>query len=534
MTESRPNCERAYARRVKPVADRVLGTVSVIVLSPVLAAVAGVVRVSLGPPVLYRQTRVGLDGKPFTVLKFRSMTADRRIALKPFQGIERRVSFEATDDARHTPLGSFLRRWSLDELPQLWNVARGDMSLVGPRPEVPPAVATYPDHAVERHLVRPGLTGLWQVTARGVMPMEKAVAIDIEYVRRISFRLDAGIVLKTLPVVVRSARAPQPMPQADGAPGSTRGFLNRDPEAYSGVQWLVRLVMRNAQWARAGGVRRLAEEHDLRPIRRTVNAAGKARWRGSHKVPAGEAVAVFMAGVPRSGTNMMVRGLAALPEFEIHNEGDRSAFRRYRLRPDPVIRELIVHSKHAFVLFKPLLDSHRVPGLLDELDVSAPPKALWAYRDVDGRVRSTLSKFGPAASNALRAIASGSGEGSWQAEGLSGDSLELIRSIDWEHAQPADGAALLWYVKNRLFFEMGLDKRTDVLPISYDDLVGNPTATMRGVCGFLGANWDIRASSHIDSRSAGRREPVLIDPRIRAWCDDLAEQFDAAKALVHP
>jgi hypothetical protein len=364
------------------------------------------------------------------------------------------------------------------------------------------------------------------------MPMEKAVAIDIEYVRRISFRLDAGIMLKTLPVVVRSARAPQPMPLADGDARSTHGFLNRDPEAYSRVQWLVRLGVRNAQWARAGGVRRLAEEHDLRPIRRTVNAAERARWRSSHKVPAGEAVAVFMAGVPRSGTNMMVRGLAALPEFEIHNEGDRSAFHRYRLRPDPVVRDLVMHSKHAFVLFKPLLDSHRVPGLLDGLGASAQPKALWAYRDVDGRVRSTLSKFGPAASNALRAIAAGRGHNSWQAEGLSEESLELIRSVDWEHAQPADGAALLWYVKNQMFFEMGLDKRTDVLPISYRDLVSKPAATMRGICEFLGANWDIRACAHIDSRDTGRREPVLIDPRIRAWCDDLTEQFEAANALV--
>jgi lipopolysaccharide/colanic/teichoic acid biosynthesis glycosyltransferase len=530
MTSSRPNCERVYARRVKPAGDRVLGTVSVILLSPLLGAVAGAVRVSLGAPVLYRQTRVGLRGRHFTVLKFRSMTPDRRVALMPHQGVERRVSFEATDDARHTPLGSFLRRWSLDELPQLWNVARGDMSLVGPRPEVPPAVATYPDQAVERHLVRPGLTGLWQVTARGVMPMEKAVAIDIEYVRRVSFRLDVEIMLKTLPVVVRSARAPQPMPRADGDPVAERGFLNRDPEAYSGVQWLVRLGLRNAQWARRGGVGRLAEEHDLRPIRRTVNAAARARWRSSHGVPPGEAVAVFMAGVPRSGTNMIVRGLAALPEFEIHNEGDRSAFRRYRLRPDPVVRDLVMHSRHAFVLFKPLLDSHRVPALLDELDVPAQPKALWAYRDVDGRVRSTLAKFGPAAGTALAAIAAGRSQGWWQAEGLSEESMELIRSIDWERARPADGAALLWYVKNRMFFEMGLDRHADVLPISYHDLIGDPTATMRRLCDFLGTGWDARASSHIDHRAAGRRAPVLLDPRIRAWCDDLTDRFDATRA----
>jgi hypothetical protein len=307
-----------------------------------------------------------------------------------------------------------------------------------------------------------------------------------------------------------------------------RGFVNRAPESYSDIEWVLRKGVRNIQWARTEGVSRLIEEHELHPIRRTVTAARKARWRRSNPIRAGEAVAVFLTGVPRSGTNMMARGLAALPEFEVRNEGDRAAFRRYRLRPNSVIHDLVGRSGHRFVLFKPLLDSHRIVDLLDGLGTTAPPKALWAYRDVDGRVRSALSKFGPAALNALRRIAADDDSSSWQAQGLSEESRELVRSIDWERAQPADGAALLWYVKNRMFFELGLDQRGDALPVSYNALVREPSVVMRAVCAFLGVGWEPKASAHIDRRAERRRDAVLLDPRIRAWCDNLAAQLDAA------
>jgi lipopolysaccharide/colanic/teichoic acid biosynthesis glycosyltransferase len=159
--------------------------------------------------VLYRQVRVGKDGELFTLVKFRSMTADRRVAQISYAGTERRLSYEATDDPRHTSLGRVLRSWSLDEIPQLWNVLRGDMSLVGPRPEVPAVVAGYSERHHERHRVRPGLTGLWQVTARTVKPMHANIGLDVEYAERVSFWLDMRILLATLPAVVRAARTPE-------------------------------------------------------------------------------------------------------------------------------------------------------------------------------------------------------------------------------------------------------------------------------------------------------------------------------------
>ena len=531
MSGGTRNHERLYARRVKPAADRVGGALLLAAFSPVLGAVAVAVRTSLGSPVIYRQIRVGRGGVPFTMLKFRTMTPDRRVASVPFDGPERRVSWEATGDARHTPLGALLRRASLDELPQLWNVVRGDMSLVGPRPEVPAAVATYADKAAERHLVRPGVTGLWQVTARGTMPMELCVDIDLDYVRRVSLRLDVWILLRTIPELIRSARRSAPAPLASGGgpqPGLVSRFVDRPHPSYGRTQWVVRLGLRNAQWVRREGVGRLVEEHDLRPIHHSVAAVRRAQWRRANPVEPGGAVPVFVAGVPRSGTNMIVRGLSTLPEFETYNEGNRVAFDRYRLRPQPVIRDLVMCSRQRFVLFKPLLDSHALPDLLEHLDTPMSPRAIWAYRDVDGRVRSALSKFGANAREAMRATAERRADGSWQAQGLSAQSLELIRSIDWDDASAADGAALLWLVKNRMFFEAGLDRRDDVLPVSYGALVHDPGRAMRAVCGFLDVPWRPSTSAHIDRRSAVRWPAVTLDPRIRSLCDGMMEQLDAA------
>jgi hypothetical protein len=316
------------------------------------------------------------------------------------------------------------------------------------------------------------------------------------------------------------------------AVGAAQRFISRPPESYSDLEWIVRKGVRNVQWLRAEGLSRLVEEHDLHPLGRTAAAVEKARWRRAHPRPPGSATPVFLTGLPRSGTNMVARGLGTLPEVELRNEGDRAAFRRYRLRPDEVVRDVVARSGQGFVVFKPLLDIHRVPGLLTGLGSASPGKVLWAHRDVDGRVRSALSKFGPAARDALHEVAAGRAPAAWQAQGLSEHSLEVIRSVDWARAEPADGIALLWYVKNRLFFEHGLDGRPDVLLVSYGDLVGEPVETSRAVCRFLGAEWRESVCSHIDRRAAKRREPVVLQPRIRELCDELAARIEAAAATA--
>jgi lipopolysaccharide/colanic/teichoic acid biosynthesis glycosyltransferase len=186
-----------YVRLWKPCLDRLAAVFLLLVTAPVLALVALVVRVRLGPGVIFRQQRIGRGGVSFDVLKFRTMLPDRRRADVPISFPDRRRTHKSGADPRHTPFGRFLRRWSLDELPQLFNVARGQMSLIGPRPELASVVARYQPWQHERHDVKPGLTGLWQVTARGDGPMEFRTDLDIEYARRICLALDARILAAT-------------------------------------------------------------------------------------------------------------------------------------------------------------------------------------------------------------------------------------------------------------------------------------------------------------------------------------------------
>ena len=190
--------ETSYNRRWKPVVDRVLAGVLLVVLAPVVAAIALAIRATLGGQVLFRQRRVGLGGREFEILKFRTMRPCRRVAQQPFEGgVDRRATHKSDDDPRHTPLGRFLRRWSLDELPQLVNVLRGEMSLVGPRPELTEVAAGYPVHLQARHSVRPGITGLWQVTRRGEGLLAETAEIDLTYVEQQSLLVDLGILLRT-------------------------------------------------------------------------------------------------------------------------------------------------------------------------------------------------------------------------------------------------------------------------------------------------------------------------------------------------
>jgi lipopolysaccharide/colanic/teichoic acid biosynthesis glycosyltransferase len=190
-----------YARIGKPVFDRVVAAILFVLLLPVVVVVAIAVLCTIGHPVLFRQRRVGRDGDDFAVLKFRTMRPDRRV--RRADVIEdRRQTHKSERDPRHTGLGRRLRKWSLDELPQLWNVVRGDMSLVGPRPELVEVVASYAPWQCQRHLVRPGITGLWQVSKRGEGLMHLYTDVDLEYVATLSFRRDLGILVRTIPAAL--------------------------------------------------------------------------------------------------------------------------------------------------------------------------------------------------------------------------------------------------------------------------------------------------------------------------------------------
>jgi exopolysaccharide biosynthesis polyprenyl glycosylphosphotransferase len=184
---------------VKGVLDRLLGTVLVVLLAPLFAAVAVAIKRTSPGPVLFRQIRIGADGRPFEMLKFRSMVVDAEDLRADLEAENdgNGVLFKIRDDPRVTRVGAWLRRYSLDELPQLWNVVRGDMSLVGPRPPLPEEVIEYSDDATRRLRVRPGMTGLWQVSGRSDLSWEESLRLDLRYVDNWSLALDAVILWRT-------------------------------------------------------------------------------------------------------------------------------------------------------------------------------------------------------------------------------------------------------------------------------------------------------------------------------------------------
>lgn len=198
-----PKPRIGYQDTLKPAIDAVGAILLLIVAALPMLLIAIAVRASLGRPIIFRQTRVGQHGKLFTVCKFRTMIADRRGGQHAVLEVERRGRHKCDDDPRVTRLGRLLRRWSLDELPQLWNVLRGDMSVVGPRPEIPSIVADFAPWQHERHAVKPGLTGFWQVYARGDgSMMQERTDLDVAYVHSIGLRTDLKVVLLTIPAIV--------------------------------------------------------------------------------------------------------------------------------------------------------------------------------------------------------------------------------------------------------------------------------------------------------------------------------------------
>jgi len=196
-------------RLIKSLVDRAGACLALVLLAPAFALIAALIKASGSGPVLFRQTRVGKDGKPFMIVKFRTMVHDaerHRIELAEHNEHDG-VLFKIKDDPRITRVGRFLRHYSLDELPQLINVLRGDMSLVGPRPPLPEEVAQYGFDVRRRLVVKPGLTGLWQVGGRADLSWEDSVRLDLRYVENWSLALDLQIMWKTMAAVVRGAGA---------------------------------------------------------------------------------------------------------------------------------------------------------------------------------------------------------------------------------------------------------------------------------------------------------------------------------------
>jgi exopolysaccharide biosynthesis polyprenyl glycosylphosphotransferase len=196
--------DRAVALVMKRAVDIVVSAFALVVLSPLIALLALWIRARDGTPVFFRQTRIGEHGRPFKVVKFRTMIPDAEDRLSELESLNeiQGHAFKVTDDPRVTRTGGFLRALSLDELPQLWNVLRGEMSLVGPRPPLPREVDGYDIWHRRRLSMKPGITGLWQVAARREPEFDRWVRMDIEYIDRWSLWLELKIMARTIPAVI--------------------------------------------------------------------------------------------------------------------------------------------------------------------------------------------------------------------------------------------------------------------------------------------------------------------------------------------
>lgn len=190
--------------RLKRVFDVVGSALLIVLFSLPLAVTALAIKLTSRGPVLFRQTRIGINGEPFQVLKFRSMVVDAESRLKEVVGEDVGIFYKAKHDPRITPVGRVIRRFSIDELPQLFNVLGGSMSLVGPRPQVPLEVEQYDDEMERRLLLKPGMTGLWQVSGRSNLDLERSVRLDLYYIENWSMTEDVLILLRTIRAVVGS------------------------------------------------------------------------------------------------------------------------------------------------------------------------------------------------------------------------------------------------------------------------------------------------------------------------------------------
>lgn len=202
---------KGSGRAFKGAFDRVGALTMLILASPVLAVIALLVRFAPGSPgpAIFRQERIGKDGQPFTLYKFRTMHVDAEARLAELRSLNDHDGglFKMRKDPRVTPLGHWLRRFSIDEIPQLFNVLKGDMSLVGPRPPLAVEVAGYPSDMRRRLVVKPGLTGLWQVSGRSDLSWEESIRLDIAYVENWSLAMDLAILGRTVTAVIRSSGA---------------------------------------------------------------------------------------------------------------------------------------------------------------------------------------------------------------------------------------------------------------------------------------------------------------------------------------
>ncbi len=293
------------------------------------------------------------------------------------------------------------------------------------------------------------------------------------------------------------------------------------------MRYAVEPIGRHLHWARTQGLRRLLEEDDLDPVQRASRKVAKWRWRRAHGSAPGRPGPCCWSGCNARAPTWYAR--AGAPEFEVYNENHSAAFDRFQLRPIGHIRGLLEASRHPYVLLKPFCDAHRTPELLEALRDRVGPRGPVGLPLSRGPARSAVAKFGDQNLGILRELPrpgpgplAGPGTVLRQPRGAD----RAARLVQRRHHLEA---ALFWYVRNRLYFELGLEGRPDVLLVSYDAMVADPAAEMRQICGFLDFPYHPRLVAGITARPPASTPAVALQPQIAACCAELAAELEAAR-----
>jgi hypothetical protein len=259
-------------------------------------------------------------------------------------------------------------------------------------------------------------------------------------------------------------------------------------------------------------------------IKRQKLAGRKALW-GAFRSHVPDSSVVYILGAQRSGTTLLLFCLEKSMEFDVLGESSK-AMVNYRIRSDEEIRQIVRSSHHKIVVFKPLTDSHRSREFLELMPNS---KAIWAFRRVEDRANSAVAKFGDHNLQILSELSKGAGKERWQAQGLTDELYDFIRSFDYSNMLPETASALFWYVRNSLFFSSGLEDSDEVLPLAYEDLVSDPGRVMQGVCRFVGGEFKDSMVRDVHAKSIGR-SASKVPQHIQDICTPLYERLHKVQA----
>lgn len=267
--------------------------------------------------------------------------------------------------------------------------------------------------------------------------------------------------------------------------------------------------------------------HDVRSLRVRLE---RRLWRATKLVARLGAAPgrchVFVAGVQRSGTNMLMELLEWSRWTDVYHETDPRAFSNYLMRPRGVIRALAARSPAPTFVIKTLCELDELRELMREFE---PAKTLWIVRRFDDTVTSAVRSFPNFASQVHR-LAKDKTAAEWRGNGMSDQTQQLLRQLDHAELSDTSGAALMWYYRNVLFFELGLQVDPRVRLLFYEDLVGDPVGTMQKIFDFLGLpDWSPRVTRYVYAKSVGKSRLDAIEPRVRELCDSLYARFEALR-----